>query len=36
MSLDIEGVRTPAIRIETERILEEYLRFRHLFRKRYG
>lgn len=36
MSLDIEGVRTPVIAKETEKILEEYLRFRHLFRKRYG
>ncbi|MDD5008019.1 MAG: hypothetical protein PHU49_08325 [Syntrophorhabdaceae bacterium] len=36
MSLDIEGVRTPVIKKETEKILEEYLRFRHLFRKRYG
>ncbi len=36
MSLHIEGVRTPVISKETEKILEEYLRFRHLFRKRYG
>lgn len=36
MTLDIEGLRSPAISKNTAKMLEEYLRFRHLFRKRYG
>ncbi len=36
MSLNIEGVRSPIICSSTAKMLEEYLRFRHLFRKRYG
>lgn len=36
MTFNIEGVRSPVISRETAKALEEYLRFRHLFRKRYG
>ena len=36
MILNVEGVRTAIIRKDTAKMLEEYLRFRHLFRKRYG
>lgn len=36
MVLDIPGLRTHIISEDTARMLEEYLRFRHLFRKRYG
>lgn len=36
MTFDIEGVRSAIITKDTAKILEEYLRFRHLFRKRYG
>lgn len=36
MTRDIEGVRTHIIKKEKARMLEEYLRFSHLFRKRYG
>ncbi len=36
MTLDIEEVRSAVISRETARSLEEYLRFRYLFRKRYG
>ncbi len=36
MTLDIEGVRSHIINKEAAKMLEEYLRFRHLFRKRYG
>lgn len=36
MTLDIEGLRPPVISPNTEKILREYLGFRHLFRKRYG
>lgn len=36
MTLNIDGVRSPIISKETAKTLEEYLRFRHLFRKRYG
>jgi len=36
MTLDIEGLRSSIISRETKAMLEEYLRFRHLFRKRYG
>lgn len=36
MTLNIEGVRSPIVNKDTARMLEEYLRFRHLFRKRYG
>ncbi len=36
MTLNIEGLRSPVISKNTARMLEEYLRFRHLFRKRYG
>ena len=36
MTLDIEELRSSIISRDTEIMLEEYLRFRHLFRKRYG
>lgn len=36
MTLNIKGIRSAVITKETARTLEEYLRFRHLFRKRYG
>lgn len=36
MTLNIKGVRSPVISKSTAKMLEEYLRFRHLFRKRYG
>jgi len=36
MTLDVKGLRPPAISPNTEKILREYLGFRHLFRKRYG
>jgi len=36
MTLSIEGIRDPIISKDTARMLAEYLRFRHLFRKRYG
>lgn len=36
MTLDIEGVRSSIISNDTAMMLEEYLRFRHIFRKRYG
>ncbi len=36
MTYQIEGIRSPVISKDTAKKLEEYLRFRHLFRKRYG
>ena len=36
MTLNIEELRSPVISSDTAKALEEYLRFRHLFRKRYG
>ena len=36
MTLDIKGLRPPVISPNTEKVLREYLGFRHLFRKRYG
>ncbi len=36
MTLDIEELRPPVIKKETAAELEQYLRFRHLFRNRYG
>lgn len=36
MTLDIPGLRPPVIKVSREKILREYLGFRHLFRKRYG
>lgn len=36
MTLNIENIRSAVITKETARTFEEYLRFRHLFRKRYG
>jgi len=36
MSLEIEGIRPPVISKTTYRELQEYLRFRHLFRHTYG
>jgi len=36
MTLDIPSVRPPLLRRETARVLEEFLRFRHLFRNQYG
>jgi hypothetical protein len=36
MTLDVKGLRPPVISQNTEKILREYLGFRHLFRKRYG
>ena len=34
--LEIQGLRTHIISEDTSKMLDEYLRFRHLFRKRYG
>lgn len=36
MTLDLPGIRPPVIRVETAHALEEFLRFRHLFRNLYG
>lgn len=36
MTLDIKGVRPPVISEDMEKILTEYLRFRHVFRNIYG
>jgi hypothetical protein len=36
MTLNIPGLRSPIISKDTAMMLEEYLRFRHLFRKIYG
>jgi len=36
MVLDIPGLRTHIISEDTSKMLDEYLRFRHLFRRRYG
>jgi len=36
MTLDIKGVRPPVISEELEKMLIEYLRFRHVFRNIYG
>jgi hypothetical protein len=36
MTLNIEGIRSQVINKDTAKMLEEYLRFRHLFRKKYG
>jgi len=36
MTLDLPGVRPPLLRRETAHVLEEFLRFRHLFRNLYG
>lgn len=36
MTLDIPGLRLHIISKDTAKLLDEYLRFRHLFRKRYG
>lgn len=36
MTLNIPGLRPPIISKETAKMLDEYLRFRHLFRKIYG
>ncbi|HEX9731684.1 MAG TPA: hypothetical protein VGG06_06805 [Thermoanaerobaculia bacterium] len=36
MALDLPDVRPPLLRIETVHALEEFLRFRHLFRNLYG
>lgn len=36
MALDIPQLRTHVISEESAKMLDEYLRFRHLFRKRYG
>lgn len=36
MSIEIEGIRPPVISKATYTELEEYLRFRHLFRHTYG
>jgi hypothetical protein len=36
MTLDIPGVRPPLLRRETAHVLDEFLRFRHLFRNLYG
>lgn len=35
MTLDLPGVRPPVLAVETTRRLEEFLRFRHLFRNLY-
>lgn len=36
MTLDLPGVRPPLLSTETAHALEEFLRFRHLFRNLYG
>jgi len=36
MTLEIPGLRPHIISKETAKLLDEYMRFRHLFRKRYG
>jgi hypothetical protein len=36
MTLDLPGVRPPVLRAETAQALDEFLRFRHLFRNVYG
>jgi hypothetical protein len=36
MTLDLPGIRPPVIRVETAHALDEFLRFRHLFRNLYG
>lgn len=36
MTLDLPGIRPALIRKETARLLDEFLRFRHLFRNLYG
>lgn len=36
MTLDLPGVRPPVLREETVHALDEFLRFRHLFRNLYG
>lgn len=36
MTLDLPGVRPPVLREETAHTLDEFLRFRHLFRNLYG
>ena len=36
MTLDLPGVRPPVLRQETAHALDEFLRFRHLFRNVYG
>ena len=36
MTLDLPGVRPALVSAETARVLEEFLRFRHLFRNLYG
>lgn len=36
MTLDLPRIRPPVITRETARLLEEFLRFRHLFRSVYG
>jgi hypothetical protein len=36
MTRELPGVRPPVLRADTRKALDEYLRFRHLFRHRYG
>jgi len=36
MTLALPGIRPPLLRLQTARGLEEYLRFRHVFRNLYG
>jgi hypothetical protein len=36
MTLDIKGLRPPVLNRSTEKLLEEYLKFRHLVRNIYG
>jgi hypothetical protein len=36
MTLDLPGVRPPVLREDTAHALDEFLRFRHLFRNVYG
>lgn len=36
MALDLPGLRPPVVTTGTARALEEFLRFRHLFRNAYG
>ncbi len=36
MTLDLPGIRPPLLRPDTARVLDEFLRFRHVFRSVYG
>lgn len=36
MTLDLPGIRPPVVSRDTAKVLDEFLRFRHLFRNLYG